>query len=70
MALIVSRAMMRPPIAAWIGTSNIWRGISERSFSTSWRPCFCAGQRGMSRESASTGSPLSRISTFTSGAGR
>ena len=30
--------MMRPPIAAWIGTSNIWRGISLRSFSTRSRP--------------------------------
>ena len=31
MARIVSRAMMRLPIDAWIGTSNIWRGISLRS---------------------------------------
>ena len=28
-ALTVSRATILPPIAAWIGTSNIWRGISS-----------------------------------------
>ena len=38
MALIVSRAIMRVPIAAWIGTSNIWRGMILRSRSTSARP--------------------------------
>ena len=27
-----SRAMIRDPMAAWIGTSNCWRGISSRSF--------------------------------------
>jgi hypothetical protein len=35
--LIVSRAITRDPIAACTGTSNIWRGISSRSRSTS---CF------------------------------
>ncbi len=31
MARMVSRAMMRAPMAAWIGTSKFWRGISSRS---------------------------------------
>ena len=34
-AFTVSRAITRDPIAAWIATSNIWRGISSCSRSTS-----------------------------------
>ena len=37
-ALTVSRAMMRPPIAAWIATSNICRGISSRILAASSAP--------------------------------
>jgi hypothetical protein len=37
-ALTDSRAMMRPPMAAWIATSNIWRGMSSRIFAASARP--------------------------------
>jgi hypothetical protein len=33
-----SRAMIRVPIAAWIATSNICRGISSRIFAASARP--------------------------------
>ena len=38
LAFTVSRAMTLPPIAAWIGTSNICRGISSLSFSVIRRP--------------------------------
>jgi hypothetical protein len=31
MARMVSRAMTRAPMAAWIGTSNCWRGMSSLS---------------------------------------
>ena len=33
-ALTVSRAITLPPMAAWIGTSNICRGMCSLSFST------------------------------------
>jgi hypothetical protein len=32
MAVTVSRAMILEPMAAWIATSNIWRGMSSRIF--------------------------------------
>ena len=32
------RAMLRPPMAAWMGTSNNWRGMSSRNFSHRRRP--------------------------------
>ena len=38
MAPIVSRAITLPPIAAWIATWNICRGISSFSFSHSELP--------------------------------
>ncbi len=38
MALIVSRAMMRPPIAAWMAILKSWRGIRSFSRSQSARP--------------------------------
>src|SRR5262245_18919911 len=37
-ACTVSRAMTRDPMAAWIATSNIWRGIIFCIFSTSVLP--------------------------------
>ena len=37
-ARIVSREMICEPMAAWTGTSNIWRGMSSLSFSTSAFP--------------------------------
>jgi hypothetical protein len=37
-AFTVSRAMIRPPIAAWMGTSKSWRGMSSRSFWVMRRP--------------------------------
>ena len=35
---MVSRAITLPPIAAWIGILNMWRGISSFSFSHMARP--------------------------------
>jgi hypothetical protein len=63
--LIVSRAITRDPIAACTGTSNICRGISSRSFSTSARPRPYASDRCTMIESASTASPASMMSTRT-----
>ena len=38
MARMVSRAMTFAPTAAWMGTSNICRGISSLSFAVNARP--------------------------------
>ena len=46
--------MMLAPIAAWIATSNIWRGISSRIFATTSRPRYCALARCTMIDSAST----------------
>jgi hypothetical protein len=69
-ALTVSRATTLLPIAAWIGISNIWRGISCFSRSVSARPADWALSRWTIRLSASTGSPLTRMSTLARFAGR
>jgi len=55
-ALTVSRAMILPPIAAWIGTWNICGGISSLSFSTILPPAPLGSLRCTSIDSASTGS--------------
>ena len=70
MARIVSRAMTFAPIAAWIGTSNIWRGISSLSFAVSARPTAGAFSQWTIIERASTGSPLTRTSSLTRRAAR
>jgi hypothetical protein len=57
------------PIAAWMATSNICRGMSFCSVSTSSRPRFWARMRWTIIESASTRSPLISTSTRTSGEG-
>ena len=59
--------MTREPIAAWIATSNIWRGIIFRIFSTSDLPRGYAVSWWTMSESASTGSPFTSTSSFTSG---
>ena len=38
MAVTVSRAITLAPMAAWMATSNIWRGMSSRIFETRARP--------------------------------
>ncbi|CPU65946.1 Uncharacterised protein [Mycobacteroides abscessus] len=38
MARTVSRAMTRAPTAAWIGTSNCWRGMISLSFAVIMTP--------------------------------
>ena len=45
-AFTVLRAMIWLPIAAWMATSNICRGISSRIFSTSSRPRASTAARG------------------------
>ena len=60
-----SRAMTRAPIAAWIGTSNCWRGISLRSLPVISTPYAYALSLCTIALNASTGSPCSRMSTFT-----
>ena len=60
-----SRAMIRDPIAAWIGTSNCWRGISSRSLAAIERPYAYALSSCTIALNASTGSPCSRMSTLT-----
>jgi len=39
---MVSRAMILAPMAAWMGITNIWRGISSLSFSQKTRPRLVA----------------------------
>ncbi len=65
--LTVSRAMTRDPMAAWMATSNICRGISFCIFSTSDLPRVNAESRWRMSDSASTVSPFTRTSSFTSG---
>ncbi len=62
---MVSRAMIWPPIAAWIGIWNRCGGISSFSFSHMARPRLSARARCTIMESASTGSALTRIDIFT-----
>lgn len=62
---MVSRAMILPPIAAWTGIWNRWRGIRSFSFSHIARPRLSARVRWTSMESASTGSAFTRIDIFT-----
>jgi hypothetical protein len=69
-ALMLSRAMILLPMAAWIATSNICRGISWRSFSATLRPYSYALSRWMITLKASTGSPLIIMSSFCSGFAR
>ncbi len=57
--------MMRPPMAAWMGTSNIWRGMSSLSFSLMRRPYSSAFSRCTTVENASTGTEFNKMSTFT-----
>src|SRR5881398_2404151 len=66
----VSRAITLVPIAAWITTSNSWRGISSFSFSAIFLPHSYALSRWMMTENASTASPLSSMSSLTRSAGR
>ncbi|SII84881.1 Uncharacterised protein [Mycobacteroides abscessus subsp. abscessus] len=51
---MVSRAMMREPMAAWIGTSNCWRGMSPRSLPAMSTPYEYALSRWTIAENAST----------------
>ena len=46
---MVSRATMRPPMAAWIAIGNIWRGISSLS-SAANRATAAFGARSMRNE--------------------
>ena len=62
--------MMLAPIAAWIATSYIWRGISSRIFATTARPRYWLWLRCTMIDSASTFSPLIRMSTLTTSAAR
>ena len=70
MALTVSRAMTRPPMAAWTGTSNSCRGMFSFSFSHSRRARGYALSLWAMKLRASTISPFSFRSTFTSSLGR
>jgi len=60
-----SRAMIRDPTAAWIGTSNCCRGISSLSLAVIARPYSRALSACTIWLNASTGWPCSRMSTFT-----
>lgn len=62
---MVSRAMTREPMAAWMGTSKAWRGMSSRSLATSRTPYAYAASLWVIAENASTLSPCSRMSTLT-----
>ncbi len=61
----VSRAMTLPPMAAWIGILNMWRGIRSFSFSHMARPRCSARSLCTIMESASTGSSFTRICILT-----
>ena len=63
---MVSRAITRAPMAAWIGTSNCCRGIRSLSFPAISSPYAYALSLCTIAEKASTGSPCSRMSTLTS----
>ncbi|MNT25481.1 hypothetical protein D3C72_1610000 [compost metagenome] len=69
-ALTFSRAMIFEPIAAWIATSYIWRGMISRIFAATSRPRYCEFERCTITDSASTLSLLIRISTLTTSDGR
>jgi len=60
-----SRAMIRDPTAAWIGTSNCCRGISSLSLAVIARPYSRALSACTIWLNASTGWPCRRMSTFT-----
>jgi hypothetical protein len=60
-----SRAMIRLPTAAWIGTSYCWRGISSFSFAVIARPYSRALSACTIWLNASTGWPCNRMSTLT-----
>jgi hypothetical protein len=47
--------MMLAPMAAWIATSYIWRGISSRILATTARPRYWLCARCTMIASASTG---------------
>src|SRR6187200_2764477 len=66
----VAAVALREPIAAWMGTSNICRGISSRSRSTSSLPRSYAASRWAISDSASTCSPPTRTSTRASSPSR
>ena len=68
MARTVSRAMIRLPMEAWIGTSNICLGMVERNFSTIFRPWTTAASLCKIMDKASTEWWFTNISTLTSGA--
>jgi hypothetical protein len=59
--LDVSRAMILPPIAAWIATAKSWRGIKSFNLSHSARPRRSAWLRWTMIDNASTGSPFTRM---------
>ena len=58
---MVSRAITRPPMAAWIAILNNWRGISSLSLAQIDRPRASAALRWAMKLSASTGSWLTRM---------
>ena len=62
--------MMLAPIDACTATSNICRGISERIFAATSRPRYIETERCTITDSASTRSPLIRMSSFTTSAAR
>src|SRR5947209_3565054 len=57
--------MILEPIEAWIATSNCWRGICARRRSARLRPAEYALSLWTIIDSASTGSPASRMSSLT-----
>ncbi len=61
---------MLAPMAAWMATSNIWRLMISRIFATTARPRYVAWERCTMMDSASTFSPLSRMSTLTTSEAR
>ena len=60
-----SRAMIREPIAAWMGTSYCWRGMSFCSLPVMSTPYEYALSLWVIALNASTCSPCRRMSTFT-----
>src|SRR5215475_13183209 len=63
--LLLEQLALARPIAAWIGTWNMCGGMSSLSFSAMARPRLSARVRCTSIASASTGSPLTSICSFT-----
>ena len=70
LARATAGALPDEPIAAWIATSNIWRGMNSLSFRASSAPRDCALSRCTMSESASTGSPFTRMSSLIRSPGR